>query len=60
MGEAARQAVEDINATRGRLDAELDALEERLPDREEVVRRTAPAVAAGVLVILVGAWLKHR
>lgn len=60
MGQDPDETLREIAAIRDRIDGELDALGRSLPPTDEIVRRLAVGVAAGVVTVL-GLWyLLHR
>lgn len=52
MGADPAATVKDIEETRRRIDAELDALEAVLPPRDELVRRLTYAALGGAVAVL--------
>lgn len=60
MGENTAATVSEIEEIRGRLDAELDALQATLPPKDEVVRRLTYAAIGGAVTVLSLWYLGHR
>lgn len=60
MGADPAGTVSDIEETRRRIDAELDALEAVLPPRDEVVRRLTYAAVGGAIAVLSLWFVGHR
>lgn len=60
MGADPAATVKDIEDTRRRIDAELDALEAALPPRDEVIRKLTYAALGGAIAILSVWFLGHR
>ncbi len=60
MGQDPDETLREIDAIRDRIDGELDALGAALPPTEEIVRKLAIGLAAGLATVL-GLWyLGHR
>lgn len=60
MGENSARTVREIADLRDRIDADLDALGEFLPPREEIAQRIVVAAVGGVVAILTLWFFGHR
>jgi hypothetical protein len=59
MGQSAAQTVREIEQTRARLETNLGALQDRLPEREDLMRRAA-GLAIGGLAGGAALWIAMR
>lgn len=60
MGENTAATVSEIEEIRGRLDAELGALQATLPPKDEIVRRLTYAAIGGAVTVLSLWYVGHR